>query len=68
MNKMHRFLDAATVSDYQNFRLAGNAHYLNYVVQLPDVECIQQVLDNLARSRGKTNDLCIAKPLIFSED
>ena len=67
MDKKNRLRLANRVLDYQ-FPLSGNAFYLDYSLQLADIECIQQVLEDLARSRGKTNDLCDPKPLILSED
>jgi len=68
MNKMNRFRMTEPVPDYQNFLVAGSALYVDYSGQLADIECIQQVLEDLARSRGKTNDLCDPRPPILSED
>lgn len=68
MNKMNRFLMMETIPDYQNFLVTGSALYVDYSGQLSDIECIQQVLEDLARSRGKTNDLCNQRPPILSED
>lgn len=61
-----RTLSAAPV--YRNFPLSGNAGYQNYSTQTEDAECIQQVLENLARSRGQTNDVCGQRVVVLSED
>jgi len=67
MGKTNRLRLVETVLDYQ-FPLSGNAFYLDYSLQLADIESIYQFLADLALSRGKTNDLCDPKRLILSED
>lgn len=61
-----RVLPAA--SAYRNFPLSENAGYQNYSRQIEDADCIQQVLENLARSRGQTNDVCGQRVIVLSED
>ncbi len=68
MNNTNPRQAADTVADYQNFPFSETSLYLDYSGQLADIECIQQVLEDLARSRGKTNDLCDPRPPILSED
>lgn len=59
-------LSAAPV--YRNFPLSENSGYQNYSRQSEDAECVQEVLENLARSRGQTNDVCGQRVVVLSED
>jgi len=68
MLKANSVRTLSTAPVYRNFPLSGNAGYQNYSTQTEDAECIQQVLENLARSRGQTNDVCGQRVVVLSED
>lgn len=68
MRKANSLLASSTPPVYRNFSPSRDAGYQDYSRLIEDVECIQQVLENLARSRGQTNDVCDQRPIVLSED
>lgn len=68
MRKVNSLQKSSAAPVYRNFSLSVDAGYQNCSRLIEDAECIQEVLENLARSRGQTNDVCDQRPIVLSED
>jgi hypothetical protein len=51
-----------------DFPLSRPEIYSGYSRQIEDFECIEEVLNQRARGRGQTNDLCDQWRMVSSQD
>lgn len=68
MSKVNSLREVLATSDYLNFPFSGNTINLDCSRRLADAECVREVLEELARSRGQTNDFCDHRTVVLSED